>query len=227
MNAPESIPWGWWSFDLPGYRETPEASTYSLFDYASLPPVTDPGNNFSWLTAEKVKPDSIASDSADSLAKFSDLIPSVAALLPASFRAFTRTRSLPQRIRSCTGCFLEAPDFLIKVAEPIGGWLVHFLSDQQWVLHWYLHIQPGAVASFARVLVSPEGLGFREAEEPSWDWENFTVQLDQIRAWYCAPTFSEFLYRFWLENEIWFALEEKRKLSKLQEAYLSEYVKGA
>ena len=27
----------------------------------------------------------------------------------------------------------------------------------------------------------------------------------------CAPTFAEFIYRFWLENVIWFKLEDSRR----------------
>ena len=43
---------------------------------------------------------------------------------------------------------------------------------------------------------------------------------------YCAPTFSEFLYRFWIENEIWFALEVegcRRPLNSLELDYVSHY----
>ena len=34
------------------------------------------------------------------------------------------------------------------------------------------------------------------------------VDLSGLDFAYCAPSFSEFLYRFWIENEIWFALED-------------------
>ena len=35
----------------------------------------------------------------------------------------------------------------------------------------------------------------------------------------CADSFEEFVYRFWLENSIWYALVEERKLTDTQEAY--------
>lgn len=218
----EFLPKGWWSFDLPGYREAPEPATYALFAYEKLPPLKDPGNNFAWLTAVPAREASIASDAEPFVTRFGDLMPHIVALLPDPFRAFTRNRNLQMRIRSCTDCFLEAPDYFIRTASPLDGWLVHFLSDSQWVLHWYLHLRPDG-SHF--VLVSPEAWGFKDEEEPPWDWENFTVDLAERQAWFCAPTFSEFIYRFWLENEIWFALEEKKRLTAAQKKYLEHYKK--
>ena len=42
----------------------------------------------------------------------------------------------------------------------------------------------------------------------------------------CADSFSEFVYRFWIENEIWFALNERRGLTPEQERYVGHYVRG-
>lgn len=216
----QEFPKGWWSFALPGYRELPEPTTYALFPYEDLPPVKDPGNNYSWLTAAPPRQHSIASDTVNFSAKFGDLMPHIAALLPDSFRVFTLTANLQTRVRSCTDCFLEAPDFLIHTAPPLDGWLVHFLSDSHSVLHWYLHLNPDG-SHF--VVVSPEAFGFRGEEEPGLDWENFTVNILEHQAWFCAQTFSEFLYRFWLENEIWFALHEKKPLTAAQKKYIGFY----
>jgi len=42
----------------------------------------------------------------------------------------------------------------------------------------------------------------------------------------CAPSFSDFLYRFWIENEIWSAVEQeanRRPLNALELAYVEHY----
>jgi hypothetical protein len=42
----------------------------------------------------------------------------------------------------------------------------------------------------------------------------------------CARSFSEFLYRFWIENEIWYSIthdEGRRPLTDLQRAYVNHY----
>jgi hypothetical protein len=40
----------------------------------------------------------------------------------------------------------------------------------------------------------------------------------------CAPSFEAFLYRYWLENTIWFALNEQHApLTPPQQQYLHHY----
>ena len=54
------------------------------------------------------------------------------------------------------------------------------------------------------------------------------IDLISLDFAYCAPTFSDFLYRFWIENEIWFALEAEggpRQLDALQQLYVNRYLK--
>lgn len=50
------------------------------------------------------------------------------------------------------------------------------------------------------------------------------IDLNGLNFAYCAPTFSEFLYRFWIENEIWYGVEREgseRPLNALQVNYLN------
>ena len=40
----------------------------------------------------------------------------------------------------------------------------------------------------------------------------------------CAASFSDFIYRLWIENEIWFRLQlESRPLTEEQERYVGFY----
>jgi len=38
---------------------------------------------------------------------------------------------------------------------------------------------------------------------------------------FCAPSFEAFLYRFWLENSLWFALSDNQSLTDEQQRYVS------
>jgi hypothetical protein len=40
----------------------------------------------------------------------------------------------------------------------------------------------------------------------------------------CADTFLEFIWRFWIENEIWFVLSvDKQPLTPAQDKYIRHY----
>jgi hypothetical protein len=99
-------------------------------------------------------------------------------------------------VRSCTACYLDLGDIAVDVAGE--GWLIHFLSDQQWALHWLLYA--GSDGSEA-VVVTDSPFGFEDAEPR-------ISSAAVVDGGVCAPSFSEFLYRFWIENEIWFRVVE-------------------
>ena len=133
---------------------------------------------------------------------------------------------LQSRVRSCTDCYLDPGERIVDTIGSIPGHLVHFLSDSQSCSHWYLHILPEGDSA---VLASPDLYGLKVEnsdwiENPSCRLEN--IDLGGLEFAYCAPSFSEFLYRFWIENEIWFALTDKRKplsLNTLELDYVGHY----
>jgi hypothetical protein len=101
------------------------------------------------------------------------------------------------------------------------GLLVHFLSDSQWVCHWLLYSGPGGEA----VVVSHDPLGFELGEDEVTLRELSSATMD---ASVCAESFSEFLYRFWIENEIWFGLAapgllRRPELTDEQRRYVEHY----
>jgi hypothetical protein len=117
-------------------------------------------------------------------------------------------------VRSSTWCFLDLGDFV--ASTPDGGTLVHVLSDSQWVAHWLLYSGPGGEA----VVGTRDPVGFDvEPEE--------TIRVldpDRTEAWVCAESFAEFLYRFWIENEIWHALSDGQPpLTGEQRRYAEHY----
>lgn len=204
MSALPSVPRAWWSTDLPGYREHPKPFvTYSAFSYAELPSIEqplDPG--LAWLLAQpKVQgslgdtgPGGGVPERAATKAQLSALVGGKTIAMPPAFRKFIDEPEPRLRVRSATACYLDLAEFPVEVAG--GGSLIHFLSDQQWALHWLIYV--GGAGSEA-VLVTQTPLGF-EADERRF--ARFDPASDEASV--CAETFSEFLYRFWIENEIYF-----------------------
>ena len=133
---------------------------------------------------------------------------------------------LQSRVRSCTDCYLDPGERIVETIGSIPGHLLHFLSDSQSCSHWYLHILPEGASA---VLASPNQYGLI-VENSNWIG-NPACRLDRIDVSglefaYSARSFSEFLYRFWIENEIWFALVDKRKprsLNALELNYVEHY----
>jgi len=221
-----SLPRAWWSTDLPGYREHSRPfATYSPFPYSDLPkiePPLDPG--LEWLLAQPKVQGSLGNvDPGDPVPERSATGSQLAALvggttveLPPAFRTFVSEPGPRLRVRSATACYLDLGEFRVEVAG--GGSLIHFLSDQQWLLHWLLFV--GADGSEA-IIVTERPLGFGADDRR---FARFDPASDDASV--CAETFSEFLYRFWIENEIWFRAvrnADQMPLTDEQRRYAEHY----
>lgn len=206
--------------------------TYSLFDYETLPPIQAKlDENFHWLRSEPIKQRSLAEgtypdDTEPDLTKLAKLVSQIDLELPQAFTTFINSIDLHRRIRSCTDCYLDVADRAVRTVGSHKGFLVHFLSDSQGCLHWYIHIDD---SSQHFVLVSPNAYGFTfedASEELDGDapYQKDEIDLEREDILFCAPTFTEFVYRFWLENEIWFAIAwDKQPLTAIQQAYANHY----
>jgi hypothetical protein len=236
------IPREWPSIDLPGYRDHPKAATYSVFEYDRLPPIErhlDDG--LSWLLSQPAVEYSLAGGhiyegepvrSAVG-AELDALTDAISLRLPPAFETFVRTREPRSRVRSCTACYLDLGDFTVAVGDR--GWLIHFLSDQQWVRHWLLYVDRDGTEAVVSTY-PPYGFSFADAdEEPEWASDFDPLAADVFKAGasesvICAESFSEFLYRFWIENEIWYALggsdESTHDLTPEQRRYSEHYLQN-
>jgi hypothetical protein len=139
--------------------------------------------------------------------------------LPRSFEAFVRSPEPRRRIRSATACYLDLADAAVPVVG--GGWLIHFLADQQWALHWSLFAGPNGEEA---VIASEEPFGY--ASEGYVDGRS--VDLEKTDASACTESFAGFLFRYWIETEIWFALTsqpgDQRRLTDEQTHYVEHYL---
>jgi hypothetical protein len=224
------LPRRWWSVDLPGYRDYPTYATYAAFDYEALPPIERKlDDDLAWIQREPVVMDSLGErprgdpgPRREATAEQLDLLLGRRDIaLPRAFRNFIRSTEPRLRVRSATACYLDLAEFAVPVVG--GGWLIHFLSDQQWILHWLLFAGPDGSEA---VVVTEDPLGFNPDEGSP---RRFDREFDPStsEAAVCAATFGEFLYRFWIENEIWFTLidreHEARPLSVEQARYVRHY----
>lgn len=109
---------------------------------------------------------------------------------------------------SATACFLDLGDFA-AASSAGGGYLVHVLSDQQ-CLDWLLYLD---AAGNEAVLTSTEPIGLDLTNDESAPPRVILLGSDAMDLNVCADAFAEFLHRFWIENEIFFALDDNQPLN--------------
>ena len=221
---------GWFAFDLPGYREYPVATTYGMFPYDELPLVTGLPDDFSWLAQAHAHEGSLAdrfplNDFKCDLEKdFASVTCRLETSLPPAFTSFMHSLEFQSKVRSCTDCYLSMADRAIRTRGATEGYLIHFLSDSQFCSHWYLHVN-SLGDHFVAVSPAPYCYNDSDPQSPTYPTCNKEeLDLDEEPIWFCSATFTEFVYRFWLENEIWYALQlERRPLTDEEQAYVSHY----
>jgi len=230
MSKISRIKTGWWAFELPGYRPHPRPSTYSLFSYEELPPIRATlEDDFRWLKSEPIQQRAMAeggySDgSKPDLGKLSGIVAQLDAKPPQSFMTFMGSVDLHKRLRSGADCYFDVADHATKTKS---GFLIHFMSDSQWCVHWHIHVDYSGEHC---VLASLDPYGFASVDadaDTDRAYPQDEIDLEREEIWFCSPTFKEFIYRFWLENEILFALVvDKRPLTVLQQAYVNWYLRS-
>ncbi len=223
--ADSPFPCYWWGFGLEGAglgESRPDVFTYGRFRFENLPtlPITLNGD-FAWLRSSPVLTENIGLDRQDqnpaALRRLQGAALREGVSLPAPFTAFLSSSALWSRVRSNTLCYLSVCPGL--VSSPIGtGWLVRFLADSQGCLFWYLYLARDG--SDHAVVTSP---CFYGAPDEAWDEE----PDDPTELAYCAESFEEFLARFWLENEIWYACHEKTPMTDVAREYVARYKRTA
>jgi hypothetical protein len=227
---PDISPWSqlrqsWCHTELPGYREF--KGTYQEFPMNALPPIEIPlDDNCDWLIKYGTEQDGGLDRYERDLQPSTvlQLAANAGVELPHSFRHFMSNPELQRRVRSCTDCYLDPGQRIVETVGSIQGHLIHFLSDSQSCVHWYLHV----IADGKAAVLESEHLYCYRIENPEWlDHPSCgleQIDLQELPFACCAASFSEFLYRFWIENEIWFALRHektRRPLTSLELAYVN------
>lgn len=125
-------------------------------------------------------------------------------------------------MRSNTDRYLDISPGL-SLVEKTGGHLARFLSDSQGCLFWYVYLPPDGEDH--AVVSSPDFYGARFEEEGYYGgrWSSGIPERELENLSFAAGSFEEFMCRFWIENEIWFAGFEKREIPEAGRKYLESY----
>jgi hypothetical protein len=223
---------GWFSFELPGYR--PCHGTYELYPYDGIPPISQEQltGQLQWLVplaseidAEMQPHRSTPEQREEHLPELTDDVKSLVAsaeslglTLPEAFLRLMSSSALQDRIPSCTACYFQFSRLAPCPGDKEGGYVLRFLHDQQDCIIWHLYLSP---KGDAYVLASYTYLDLAGTDSEEVD---HITEADAVKyTWVCAPSFEAFLYRFWLENVIWFNLAEQKPLLEEQKQYLAFY----
>jgi hypothetical protein len=217
MQQLAELPRVWAGTYLPGYHDWGDAyafpPTYAGFPLGWLPPIErELDDELRWLLREPPVDESLEGNATR--ADLDALLARKAVALPPSFSAFIDSADARKRLRSGTDCYLRLPDSIVRFGE---GWLINFLADSQACAFWLLYT--GSDGEAVVVTEYPPGFEFSEEDARSQQRDPGSLADD---ASVCAASFSEFLYRFWIENEIFFRLsvpEARAPLSEEQRRY--------
>ncbi|MET1072556.1 MAG: hypothetical protein ABWY11_07920 [Umezawaea sp.] len=144
--------------------------------------------------------------------------------LPADFVAFETHAEVRGALVDVSCCWTDLSGLMPSPFEE-GAYLVRFLRDQQDCVIWYLYLRPGQDAF---VVHSHELAWYLDHLLDDFDdgWEPpelTAVELAAEVSW-CAPSFEQFAYRFWIENRLSEVLTEGgRDLEPAERDYLDRY----
>jgi hypothetical protein len=241
--------WSWYSFSLPGYRYQPGAytdgghySTYYRYPYDDIPPLPEHllTGKLQWLVPLSRKVEKAMKPYRWHGPKREErivrctktLFESAQALhlsLPDPFLQLMSSSELQDRIPSCTDCNFYFPYEVIRCPGSHDGYLIRFLDDQQLCLIWSLYLTP---KNEHQILVSRYSSKITDlySDDPDevLDSERNLLNAEDtaefVRNTYiCAPSFENFLYRFWIENVLWFNLNLNQPMTEEQQNYLEYY----
>ena len=218
---PTPFPAQWLGTDIPGSRDTD--ATYEGSGYQSLPPlpVEQFRGDWQWLLPAGHTPR--PTKHGDRLARLAE---ARGLTLPPGFVAFANDAAAQTLVRSSTDCYFDWAKGVADSPAGEGGSLVRFYADSQGCLYWYLYATP---TGYSCVVASPnyyEGRAGGDDEDDEWEEE----EEEPGAVWYCAPSFEAFIYRTWIENEIWYRLanpafdfHDPRPLTPEMQAYIDHY----
>lgn len=172
--------------------------------------------------------------------------------LPEPFVRLMASPELENRLPSGTACYFELAKAIVPFPGSQDGFIIRFLNDQQNVLTWYLYLTRDGTSA---VIVTPYWLeelaGVQGDQAPgttmtatmgegpdavSWEIKSgpqYSATADPqamervvASTYVCGPSFVSFLYRYWLENTIFFKLDEadgEARLTEDERRYLAHY----
>ena len=239
MNKPFPFEKVWFGVDLDELR--PIDATYGGEPFELLPTINQKylDGNFSYLSNQTVKEiDEKVSDHVDKrfkptkekdilkidpkwqkkVEKIQQNLPNHL-VLPASLVKFMSAPIAQDLIPSCTACYFDLPDSITPfnwLDEK--GYIFHFYRDQQDCLFWYYYVRETGESCILASAIPFEEEGIEN---------ELTDEIIKQEVFYTAENFEEFIYRTWIENILWFNIEEGEgtdpNTQKLCEEYVNHY----
>lgn len=199
----------WILTDLPGFRTHEHMATYYENSYEKLPPLpSDVDEEFSWLS-----PQPEDQQMGGDLQVLVEMAQQQNLELPASLQFFINN-NLYGHIRSCTDCYFDGGEKIQKTQNP-PGYILHLIADSQWCYHWHLFIAENG----EHCILGGDAFGYHDEEQKS---EVIDITKTDLKM--CSQSFVEFIYRFWIENEIWYILAYENHLPTFLTPRMEEYV---
>lgn len=202
--------------------------TYCLLEYGDVPKIDSNllQGQFSWLKPLQGKESSMLHEALSAGKHEQLLLNNLTHLLldckekqlqlPDSFHLFFQSPEFYLNIPSSSGCYFDLSRKLLPCPELEDAYLVRFLNDPQGLLYWYLLIHPNL--SDCVLACAPE---WKQEIQHIEQLDSALEIQDLIQ---CSYSFEEFIYRYWIENKICFAVEENRALTDEFESY-ADHVK--
>jgi hypothetical protein len=136
--------------------------------------------------------------------------------LPSSLVKFMTAPTAHGLIPSCTACYFDLPK-KITAFNWLGenAYIFHFYRDQQDCLFWYYYVRENGESC---ILASP--IPFEDDKIG----QTLTDAIIKRDVFYTASSFEEFIYRTWIENLIWFSLEDDEEISSATQKLCDEYI---
>lgn len=203
----------WWGVGL-GARAT--SATYEGFPWHRQPPlpVERFDGTFGWLRDAPPVPD--GGEGSTWLARL-DGLRSRGFFVPVELVQLMTDSELQRQIPSCTDNFFQRADEAEEHALPDDACFLTFYSDSQSCVLWGIRL--GRNERYAPILAGVPEHPDEDADAPAPGEPYFRFP---DLTW-SAPTLESFLYRWWIENTIWYATEWKplrRPLNAEEQAYL-------
>jgi uncharacterized protein (TIGR02996 family) len=210
----------WWGTNIGPAREAD--GTYERFQYHDQPPlpVETLDGTFAWLRNSE----------AQSSYRHGPRWRAYCAekreqgyFVPVEFERFLSDGDLPARIKSCTDNYFESPpDPTAHHSAPSAEWqdglFVTFYADSQYCVLWGI-LLPREPGRYAPILAGPPEALFPEG----WNGANEGEVDGPGKPVLAASQFEQFVFRWWIENEIWYATvwdESLRPLTTMEQAYI-------
>jgi hypothetical protein len=179
--------------------------------------------DLSWLTADTAGPDACYMEPAVvpklAMRELEHRLAGSGLYLPSAFVSFMTSAALQQRVPSCTGNGWQMSDPAPSPFEEHGR-LLRFMHDSQGCSYTYLYLAADGscpVVGSSELFTPEPG---EDSEEVSWG--SPTEYLETT--FWMAPDFEQFLFRYWVENVMWFHLvDQKRPASELPPLALEYY----